>query len=453
MKTRHLIAPLLSTLLLISSCGDDKPSNSFEPDTASGTVTSAQANHIETPDGAYIDVPVGAVPLTLDSTAGTMIFSVEKVQGNVEAEYPDDVTPIGDVYRFGPEGFVFAEPVEVAIPVEGDYEVGEVMLTRINPTTRQAEFYSSDYDPVAGVIRAQTVELSEWEAVVNAVEREGKAWAKIRVQGGFEAGEEEVDETILACATNFVPRYPSDSVLSQNICGADSSRPGTWTLPQGTYTFCITFHYTVQAPTTVVTYQRTMMVPNVEIINDAGWSDAINYTMTFNQSHFDALSDVEERCECVKRSTPSPGTGDLQVTLTWYNDFPLDLDLWVTDPTGEKCYYGNTPTESGGVLDRDNLCGSYENGDPENIFWADAPNGEYIVDVDWYSNCGDDQLEAQAYTVRLAGSFAPITKTGRILKDETVRIGTFTLSSNRVSKVSFDPVVVAKTSPAEKPKK
>jgi len=43
---------------------------------------------------------------------------------------PDVNSP---VYRFGPESFVFAAPVEISIPVNGTADPGNVGIYRINP--------------------------------------------------------------------------------------------------------------------------------------------------------------------------------------------------------------------------------------------------------------------------------------------------------------------------------
>ena len=43
---------------------------------------------------------------------------------------------------------------------------------------------------------------------------------------------------------------------------------------------------------------------------------------------------------------------DVRVILTWNTD-DCDIDLWVTDKDGEKCYYGNRITANGGRLSRD----------------------------------------------------------------------------------------------------
>lgn len=40
---------------------------------------------------------------------------------------------------------------------------------------------------------------------------------------------------------------------------------------------------------------------------------------------------------------------DLRVVLTWYAD-NTDIDLWVTDPKGEKAFYGHQLTYQGGRM-------------------------------------------------------------------------------------------------------
>lgn len=74
------------------------------------------------------------------------------------------------------------------------------------------------------------------------------------------------------------------------------------------------------------------------------------------------------------------GTGDVQVSLTW--DTQSDVDLWLTEPNGNKIYYANSTSSTGGELDFDN---TVEYG-PENIFYKNsAPSGTYKVEVDYFS--------------------------------------------------------------------
>lgn len=75
-----------------------------------------------------------------------------------------------------------------------------------------------------------------------------------------------------------------------------------------------------------------------------------------------------------------------RVMLTW--DTPgTDVDLWVTDPDGEKCYYSNTSTASGLSLDVDDTDGY----GPENITNATPPEGNYLVQVHYYDDNDDEE--------------------------------------------------------------
>ena len=141
-------------------------------------------------------------------------------------------------------------------------------------------------------------------------------------------------------------------------------------------------------------------------------------------------------------STLGYGYGDVQVTLTW--NTTADLDLWVTDPAGEKIYYGNPSSESGGELDVDDPDGF----GPENIFWTDgaAPSGQYLVQLDHYS--GESPTNYIILVQTTAGSQQ---YTGTITTGQTLDIVTFSVSKGAFSIIS-DEVVVSHTTnkPAKK---
>lgn len=130
-------------------------------------------------------------------------------------------------------------------------------------------------------------------------------------------------------------------------------------------------------------------------------------------------------CPCVPTPTPTAGTGGVQVTLTWHSTEAIDLDLWVTDPSGERCYWSNTSTVSGGTLDKDNLCYNYINGKPENIFWSNAPGGEYKVEVNWFGDCSN-AISSIPYEVRVRNNNNVKTYTGTITPSpETIEVCKF----------------------------
>ncbi len=75
---------------------------------------------------------------------------------------------------------------------------------------------------------------------------------------------------------------------------------------------------------------------------------------------------------------------DIRIVLDW-NTMETDIDLWVTEPTGETCDYGNSRTEIGGFMVEDMIDGY---GSEEYIL-KDAMKGEYIIQVDFY----DDRVQ------------------------------------------------------------
>jgi uncharacterized protein YfaP (DUF2135 family) len=75
---------------------------------------------------------------------------------------------------------------------------------------------------------------------------------------------------------------------------------------------------------------------------------------------------------------------DFRATLFW-NTAGTDVDLWVTDPLGERCYFANPITQSGLRLDIDDRDGY----GPENITGEhNLPAGEYLVQVHYWSDHG-----------------------------------------------------------------
>lgn len=88
---------------------------------------------------------------------------------------------------------------------------------------------------------------------------------------------------------------------------------------------------------------------------------------------------------------------DLRVVLAWDSD-NSDMDLWVTDPNGERCYYGNRNTWQGGLLS-DDFTGGYG---PEEFVLRDAKPGKYKVEANFF---GDrQQIVTGATTLNLVFS-------------------------------------------------
>jgi tetratricopeptide (TPR) repeat protein len=85
---------------------------------------------------------------------------------------------------------------------------------------------------------------------------------------------------------------------------------------------------------------------------------------------------------------------DLRVVLSWDAD-NSDMDLWVTDPNGERCFYGNRYTRQGGRLSLD-FTGGYG---PEEFSLRRALPGKYKVEANFFGS--RQQLVAGATTLQL----------------------------------------------------
>jgi Ca-activated chloride channel family protein len=103
---------------------------------------------------------------------------------------------------------------------------------------------------------------------------------------------------------------------------------------------------------------------------------------------------------------------DLRVVLAWDSD-NSDMDLWVTDPNGEKCYYGNRNTFQGGLLS-DDFTGGYG---PEEFVLKDAKPGKYKVEANFFGDRQQIVTGATTLNLRLSSGWGTPRR-----KDETVTL-------------------------------
>jgi len=106
---------------------------------------------------------------------------------------------------------------------------------------------------------------------------------------------------------------------------------------------------------------------------------------------------------------------DVRIALTWDTD-QTDVDLWVVEPSGERCFYSHALTTIGGMISRD-FTGGYG---PEEYLVRRASRGEYQIKANFYgsrsqtltgpttvqatviTNFGRPNEERRALTLRLA---------------------------------------------------
>ncbi|WP_312253428.1 VIT domain-containing protein [Stenotrophomonas sp.] len=151
-----------------------------------------------------------------------------------------------------------------------------------------------------------------------------------------------------------------------------------------------------------------------------------------------ALIALDELTNLVARSRPALDTRaidprllqamplDLRVVLAWDAD-NSDMDLWVTDPNGERAYYGNRLTWQGGQMSQD-FTGGYG---PEQFSLRNAKPGKYKVEANYFGSRQQLVTGATTLMLRLTTHWGtPQQKDQRVtlrLKDrsETILVGEF----------------------------
>jgi hypothetical protein len=121
------------------------------------------------------------------------------------------------------------------------------------------------------------------------------------------------------------------------------------------------------------------------------------------------------------------GSGDVQVSVAW--DAPTDVDLHVTDPSGEEIFFAHKTSASGGNLDLDsNAACTIDHVNNENVVWptGSAPTGTYSVDLVYWSACSQPQSN-YTVTVVVAGQQPQVFSGTLVTSNSSVKIpiGTF----------------------------
>jgi tetratricopeptide (TPR) repeat protein len=106
-----------------------------------------------------------------------------------------------------------------------------------------------------------------------------------------------------------------------------------------------------------------------------------------------------ERLEQMARPQPK---SDVRVTISWNTD-ATDVDLWVIEPDGTKCFYQHNRTRNGGELSQDQTQGY----GPERYQIAKAQPGVYTVIVHYFGvnpNLLGGETHVRATVTRFAGT-------------------------------------------------
>lgn len=165
----------------------------------------------------------------------------------------------------------------------------------------------------------------------------------------------------------------------------------------------------------VITKKWDARFPEVELIALNEWNNILTKAINkLNTTHYD------------KRFIFAMPV-DVRVVLNWDAD-NCDMDLWVFDPSNEKCFYSHPNTEIGGHLSRD-MTGGYG---PEEFILKKALAGKYQVKVQYYGSqqqkiAGATTIQLELYTRYMTGREEKKTITLRLNNPkELIDVGEFT---------------------------
>jgi len=143
-------------------------------------------------------------------------------------------------------------------------------------------------------------------------------------------------------------------------------------------------------------------------------------TTTLNQAVDDAINDVMGPSTCT-------GNDCVQFSLYWENRVVVqsELDMWVTEPSGEKIGWSHSTSATGGQLDYDGGWNDYAA--VENIQWdSNPPVGTYNVQVHNYNS----RLVSTGNTCTTANPCPTIPIFVRVVANGVTTVFEFDLDSN-----------------------
>jgi hypothetical protein len=115
---------------------------------------------------------------------------------------------------------------------------------------------------------------------------------------------------------------------------------------------------------------------------------------------------------------------DLRIVMTWHADM-TDIDLWVTEPSGEKALYSHPKTTIGGNVSRDFTQGY----GPEEYILRKAMTGTYKVEANYYGSSAAQLIGAVTLQVDVFTNYGRDNERRNSItlrlkdKQETVKVG------------------------------
>lgn len=456
----------MGILFTINGCKKDDNTPEPQSNSITKTMTSTDPGGVLTLEGQTLIITPSSIPLLASGGAATVNFTIE-VGGALPKAFPSNMKLVGKSTHFGPEGFIFAEPMFVLFKIPDGISFDQVSIIGFDNESNSYGVYPiTYYDPDKKEVGTNVYQLGYYMlANVTDINRtrapfgsgafrinqfDNKNWYPQTGGQPSWLGSATYQKLII---TNFVPTYPEEMSLWTPYdpnsnggrryweamtpphvtgWGPDHNIGITFRGPQGTYTaqlinshkflqsdwpeckqYSLPFTFTITAPVTCTSANICDGWSQAPVMPGGGtWSDI----PCFGPGSYKPLATIPV---C---------TGDFQATLTWFNGSgsygETDLDLHLYGPNDLHVYWSNkNPGVSNILLDRDMI--SETGWVQENICapsLSAMPKGEYRIEVNLFD--GDDK-DFQVRVIRgsQANSFS-----GRATQSEpTKKILTFTL--------------------------
>ncbi len=339
--------------------------------------------------GCGIEVLPGTVPANLEGSAASAVFSIEHPV-DLPAPLPGDTKLAGEVVQFGPEGVAFRWPVRITLPYRGGAAPDEFQVVHYDRMLER--WYTvpvSFLDRERHVLGVDVLELGLYAvgeiSVQQGDEKPGQALGGIEVNG----------EPGFCYAVTVEAASPRDFYrtnlfyLAGQIAGCSLSAPAATShgrLPQGDYSIRVS-RMDMSSASGLPVIETSILPVELRIsrpVADWGLVDEHGWTVVEPSRHGDWREGIPTAWPVPQAP---PGTGDLQVTLTWTNTDQAiaDLDLHLYGPGSLHMYWDKTESpDSTLVFETDWM---KERGNAvENIYnIGPVGKGMYRVEVQHYS--------------------------------------------------------------------
>ncbi len=461
LKYWNLPSIVIIALLLVITTGcekDDEPPVPVDNNSISKQVSSDDDNTSFELKGARMIVPSNSVPKLMNGDPATVSFTIE-VGSELPKELPEGMTLIDESAHFGPEGFIFQEPIWLTFNLPEGIALDQVSIVGFLSDTQEYGIIPISYfDEENKVVGVAVYELGHYFMLnVNGTNRP----KSVGSSGGFRLNSNitnnwypnilgttglpqwaSADTYFKMIITDFEPAYPGDlawwAEFNPNTNGGRKYwelstppmitgwKPNHWVgitahLPQGAYTAqIIASHKQFQSDlpecrqySIPLTFNISKPLECQQVFGCEGWSNGPDFPANGSWEPVNCW-------EYTPLATIPVCTGEFQATLTWNNgtNGDTDLDLYLKGPDGLTVSYENKIPGIGGIiLDRDVISDSGPC--QENICaptLSGMPSGEYEVLVDHFDGI------AKNYQVRILNGAVSQSFSGSISPGDPIRL-------------------------------